>query len=298
MSTRWFEPDADKAARLNQALRGNVRIRFLAANPLLLSLICYTYEQDNSLPESRAILYEKCAEWLMLRWDTRRGLDRRNRYSAEKKQELLEELALYFQEKRHRYFQHDELMEQIALAMPKINLTAADAPLIRDELIENQGLLEEEGVDWYGFPHLTLQEYFAATRIRKDSQWKRATQHAGDPWWEEVILLAGGIGNAAPLLQSLLQPPDDIFHTKLLLACQVVGSSQRIDPPALRQTIIERTRALLHDNRLPFSVRERAILPLAQLGLRERKSLIELCFQEQDWLVRSKHCKSYWGIRR
>jgi hypothetical protein len=89
---------------------------------------------------------------------------------------------------------------------------------------------------WYGFLHLTLQEHFAATALLEEGVRgvEMAVAARYEPWWEEVILLlAGSLADASPLLLGVLQlgpgprrtkasrsgrgavldlPDDDLFH--------------------------------------------------------------------------------------
>lgn len=46
----------------------------LVTNPLMLALMCSIYKRRNSLPRSRAAIYEQCAETLFDRWDRSRRI--------------------------------------------------------------------------------------------------------------------------------------------------------------------------------------------------------------------------------
>jgi len=66
---RWFAGQTQKIAALRQTLENKPRIRELAENPFLLSMICYTFQQggDTSLIERRSDLYENCTRYLLER---------------------------------------------------------------------------------------------------------------------------------------------------------------------------------------------------------------------------------------
>jgi len=80
-----------------------------------------------------------------------------------------------------------------------------------------------------------------------------------DPWWEEVILLlAGSLPDATPLLSGVLQlppdegemdllqlPHDDLFHTDLLLAARCLTGAPRVADVGLRRRIVGAVWALL-----------------------------------------------------
>jgi hypothetical protein len=69
---KWFAGDQKKIAALHAVLSAKPRIRALAENPFLLSMICYTFAQgeDANLIERRSELYKNCTDALL-----RRGYD-------------------------------------------------------------------------------------------------------------------------------------------------------------------------------------------------------------------------------
>ncbi len=94
---RWFDGDRDKIAKLQTTFNGRPRIRALAANPFLLSMICFTFEQEGKteLVERRSQLYENCTRYLLERpYDNRKKSDRQFQY--EEALSLLQELSLRF----------------------------------------------------------------------------------------------------------------------------------------------------------------------------------------------------------
>ena len=116
---------------------------------------------------------------------------------------------------------------------------------------------------WYGFLHLTLQEYFAAVAAneRGEAAVLEVARKRHSPWWEEVILLlAGRMADASSLLLALLgrdrdapEPKrdeslavdDDIFHGDLLLAARCLVGTPRLRVPWLRERLIGEVRQLL-----------------------------------------------------
>lgn len=66
---QWFEGDKDKIDKLRKTFRDKPRIRALAANPFLLSMICFTFEKGGKteLVERRSQLYENCTRYLLER---------------------------------------------------------------------------------------------------------------------------------------------------------------------------------------------------------------------------------------
>ncbi|MFF3329380.1 NACHT domain-containing protein [Streptomyces sp. NPDC002888] len=262
----WFG-DRDRRRRgLVRALSANARLQTLATNPLLLSLIAIVYERDLELPERRAALYRRCVEVLLREWDAHRKVTRYSRFTTDRKQDLLKQIAWHYHQRGRRYFREDELLELIADFLPTIDLPRTDSRAILDEIAAQYGLLKAQAHGWYGFLHLTLQEHFAATALLEqgESGIERAVAARYDPWWEEVILLlAGALPDATGLLLGVLQvgagerrtreddpallhlPHDDLFHTDLLLAARCLTGSPRVADVELRRQIIRSVWELL-----------------------------------------------------
>lgn len=278
----WFGAKDGRSGALMHALSGNSRLQTLAANPLLLSLIAIVYERDLELPERRAALYRRCVEVMLREWDAHRQVSRYSRFTTDNKQDLLKQIAWHYHRLGRRYFAEDDLLALIADYLPTIDLPRSDNRAILDEIAAQYGLLKAQAHGWYGFLHLTLQEHFAATAL-----WERgpegielATAMRYDPWWEEVILLlAGSLPDATPLLVGLLQlppdgsgregdvldlPDDDLFHTDLLMAASCLTGSPRIADARLRQQIV-RSLWQLCETTPYWNERERAAQVLVAL---------------------------------
>ncbi len=206
----WFRC-TQRVARVTSAddlmtrLDRNPRIQALAANPLLLSLIVLVYEAQLDLPDRRAELYRECVEVLLTKWDAKRNIRRRRIFKPDQKRQLLAEVAWRFHQQGRRYFPEQELLTEIAHFLPALGLSAQDNQQILQEIANENGLLKEQAHGWYGFLHLTLQEYFAATAVNDQNRFTALVSQCADPWWEEVLLLyAGQTSDASPLLLYLL----------------------------------------------------------------------------------------------
>lgn len=244
----WFGQGSDRARGLQDRLSRQVRMQSLAANPLLLSLIAIAFERDLELPERRAKLYERCVQVLLTGWDAQRGIKRASHFTTDRKRDLLEDVALHFHCQGWRYFPQDDLLKVIADYLPSVNIPAEQALLVLDEISAQHGLLKEQAAEWYGFLHLTLQEYFTAVSLDKGNQLDLALAHLHDPWWEEVILLlAGMLKDATPLLDAILSGQDDIFFGNLLLAGRCLAGTPRIGRFELRRQIGNKLEALIEN---------------------------------------------------
>jgi NACHT domain/HEAT repeats len=260
------------AANLNAKLARNPRLRTLAANPLLLSLIVIVYEDQLDLPDRRAELYRQCVDTLLTKWDTSRDIRRRREFKPEHKRQLLEEVAWRFHNQGKRYVPESELLSHIESFLPAIGLPSGQSIRILEEITAENGLLKEQARHWYGFLHLTLQEYFVAQHIAKHGQFEKLLIHLGDPWWEEVLLLYAGLTpDASPLLQQLTEPDnytflqEDVFHTRLLFAGQCLAARPTIRQLSLREDILSRLFKVLTDT--PYLLtREQISSTLAEIG--------------------------------
>jgi HEAT repeat protein len=261
----WFGEGSDRARGLLNRLSQQVRMQTLAANPLLLSLIAIAFERDLELPERRAKLYERCVQVLLTEWDAHRGIKRASRFTTDRKRDLLEDIALHYHCQGLRYFPKDDLLEVIAGYLPTVNIPADQAPLVLDEISAQHGLLKEQAADWYGFLHLTLQEYFTAVSLDKGKQLDLALAHLHNPWWEEVILLLTGmLKDATPLLDAILADRDDIFFSNLLLAGRCLAGTPRIGRVQLREQICTGLKQLTEDEGQHWLPRTQVVRTLSE----------------------------------
>ncbi|MET9904478.1 NACHT domain-containing protein [Streptomyces sp. NPDC006446] len=299
----WFGAGDRRRAGLVRALSANGRLQTLAANPLLLSLIAIVYERDLELPERRAALYQRCVEVLLREWDAHRKISRYSRFTTDRKQDLLKEIARHYHQRGLRYFPEDDLLDQIARFLPTIDLAPEDSRAILDEIAAQYGLLKPQAHGWYGFLHLTLQEHFTAAALleRGADGIQQAVRARYDPWWEEVILLlAGSLPDASPLLSGLLQlepdrprtdaaglldlPDDDLFHTDLLLAARCLTGSPRVADVALRREIVASVWHLLDASRYPDEKRRaaEALVGVARSDAQLDEIVAYICDEQRD----------------
>jgi len=228
--------------QLCEMIMANPRVRAIAANPLMLTILAALHHGGGVLPRRRTDLYAKITDTLLESWEaakfSARPGDLLHGAALEGREYgwLLAELALQMQ--RHglavaprwwlaelvQTFLHEQLGFDLQRAKSEYDR------VIR-YLGERSGLLVERGNGVYAFWHLTFQEYFAARAILE----RTATQspsslvedlrpHLYDPRWTEVIrLVASQLAPAQSpaLLQAILDDPDPVgrfLHRGPLLA--------------------------------------------------------------------------------
>ncbi len=216
---RWYDsrvPDKAEAQRrkdsLNKALSQHDRIKLLARNPLLLTIIALIHRYQALLPKERYKLYDKAVETLITNWDKNKELSNHEvlKYlGLDDLRRLMESLAYWIHgqgvtgdREGGTLIDRDELIEQLSKTIKtqkQIELSHArkEAQRFVDFMRDRTGLLNEQGQDCYAFVHKTFQEYLCAQEINYqadnegdfDIVLNHIADHLHDPHWREVLLL-------------------------------------------------------------------------------------------------------------
>ena len=190
-----------------QALEANDRVRGLASNPLLLTVVAVIFYNNYVLPEDRAALYEECVE-VLLRGGRgkadRPGLQRREyagrpelTMGLDPKRAILAAIAYRMHQRGEAglFIHRDDLVREVAQALRGRYPEPDDlAKRFVAELPVHIGLLDEREPDRYRFSHLSFQEFLAARHIAEatEERWDELLDRYQDSWWREVILLCAG----------------------------------------------------------------------------------------------------------
>lgn len=278
---RYPAPPASRfdAEALIAELRRLPSIKPLAANPLLLSIICLVASgpQAVQLPATRGALYEAAVHHILGRLP---HVPAKEIYVGvaepllTEKKAFLEELALELwlrDEGCELAFSEQTLIGALKRILKRERESTKLARCLVRDWICNSGLLRRDESKRYTFLHLTLQEYLLADAMarRIDSLgWTRASlriagrqttptallhRKVWDKAWREVIpLLAGRLLRPGPLLEMLVGASDKVYvsdpgHYLLFFAGRSLSeiSPGRI-PQELEQRIIENLDWLLH----------------------------------------------------
>jgi HEAT repeat protein len=236
----------ERAEDLIGAVEGNDRLRRLATNPMLLSVMAMVHRVDVTLPRDRATLYRRFAELLLERWDVGRGIeDQGTGLTLHQKESLMRQIGYHFHERGVRFLPRREVERLIAEALPSLGQPSGRAGELLDWVERRTGLLADGG--HMTFAHLAFQEYFAAGAIVSDPNLRdRLLQpdRLFDPWWREVVLLYVGMADdATDFIRQVYSPEaDDLLRRRLFLAGQCIGEATRVEEELRREIRAELLR--------------------------------------------------------
>jgi len=234
----------ERATDLISVLARNPRVRRLARNPLLLSIIAIVHRTRVVLPRQRAKLYRECVELLLEQWDVARGIQIDDTgLSLDQKMSIMRDIAYALQESGRPQATRKQLERIIQAQLALMGKVSADVSRLLNLLEERSGLIAERSIDALSFAHLTFQEYLAAQAIAGDSARVAgllSPSRLFDPKWLEVALLyVGVVEDATEFIQAVYSPEDeDIFRTRLRLAVRCLNDAVKVDP-TLRMRLVQ-----------------------------------------------------------
>jgi predicted NACHT family NTPase len=222
---KWFKAkDPVKAEKFPQELQFNSRLKELATNPLLLTLLCLVFEEGGRFPTNRAELYKEGLDVLLKKWDSKRNIKRDEVYkkiSLQRKEDLLSQVAYmafanndYFFKQTFVEAQIQDYIRNLPKASSNPESLQLDSAAVLNSITAHHGLLVERARSIYSFSHLTFQEYFTARWFKEkaDGDFGDLLVHITDLRWREVFLLTVGmLQNADKLLQGMKQKIDNLL---------------------------------------------------------------------------------------
>ena len=269
---KWFAGDSAKITALQNTLDKQPRMKALASNPFLLSMICFTFDQggDPDLIKRRSTLYAKCTEYLLARlYDPESA--KPAVLSKDQTMAMLKDLALRFFLWQEADFPAAEVNVLARRVVSPKDLRLPEKFL--DRMERDTGLIQraQEG---FTFVHRTLWEYFTALALRDDP--KKGTgfviRHAANPDWEEVVRLYAGLLEEDAGIRELVRGLWDINRPLALrVTTEVETPAAEMLQPLIESEAGNQGKLLLIEalaQSLPLILDERMRQPLVEETLR------------------------------
>lgn len=199
---------SSKAATISESIVSKPRVRDLAINPLLLTILLLVQRWFGELPPKRSVLYEKAIEVLLMTWNT-------EGHTPIDQDEAMPQLAYaafsMMKTKKQNVSAKvlKDLFDEARAAMPEVlgyarmsSTEFIERVEDRSSLIVQSGHVIEDGQirPLYEFKHLTFQEYLAAKACVESWNPMRDTTedyaevldgYLTNESWVEVVPLAG-----------------------------------------------------------------------------------------------------------
>lgn len=276
-----FERAKHQAENLYDSISRNPSVLKLATNPLLMTIIALIHYQGKKLPSKRIELYDISTETFLEHWVQLRVTDEKQLQDKTEIIEILAPIAFGIHEtKSNALIEESEFKDEFLKYFLEIhtNTTKVEAKKTCKEFIgflrQQTGFFYEKGVDddgsrFYGFMHLTFEEYLAA--IEFVSKWSEnqliLKDYIFQPRWTEIIRLAAsqirlsfkgkaGRTQTSNFLREILNVDDDFKDAQrpLQLACLIIADDVGISDELLNE-ISEKVFTLLSSSKFNSQIK-------------------------------------------
>ena len=255
--SNWFrregEKDEDTCKKffVEFARDDNKGLRELARTPLLLTLLCLSFNETLTFPQRRVEIYEEALDALLKKWDASKRLKRDEVYrklSLGHKENMLAHVAAETFERNEYFIPQPELERFIANYVrnipPHDTNDVIDAEAILKAIEVQHGIFVERARKVYSFSHMTFQEYFTAKYIISDATKAALTnlvrKHGTDERWHEVFLLTVSLlPDATQFMNAFRRSVDEFLDRDETLGALLAWADKRsasinLDPPVVR----------------------------------------------------------------
>jgi len=183
---------------LMNIIKDHGKLKELAVNPLLLTIIAIVHRTRAVLPRERHKLYEECLKVMIELWNlANRKLD--ISFSYDNSMAHLANIAVLLMESERREMDKKEIEE---CCLPR-EIEGQTRDTFLKEMVVKAGLLyESEGK--YGFLHLTFQEFLAAWYYAHSKNQNEILKHHDNDYWQETFKLFVNIGNSELFFEEVI----------------------------------------------------------------------------------------------
>jgi energy-coupling factor transporter ATP-binding protein EcfA2 len=211
----------------------------LAQTPLLLTFLCLVFDDSQTFPKNRAVLYGEALDVLLKKWAAEKRIQRNPIYqdlTVALEEIMLAEIAYTNFSEDRLFFSQREVVEQIRTFLSS-NLNAPrhlDGEQVLQAIQVQQGILIERARGVLSFSHLTLQEYLTARHITDNDSPNNPLidqlikEYLTDQRWRVVFILTAGLarGGSDQFLLLVAAEIQEFINTEKLKA--LVNWSERI----------------------------------------------------------------------
>ncbi len=167
------------------------QLRELAGIPLLLQIMATLWKERDSLPRSRAELYDVALSYLLDYRDRRRGL--MPLLTATEAKKVLSPVALWMQEELKKDEADRAEMQKRMHGVLKGLDNPPPVDAFFNNIVDRAGLLVAYVGNEYRFSHKTFREYLSAFQLREDRPYRQLNNLivclGSDrfDWWQETL---------------------------------------------------------------------------------------------------------------
>jgi len=203
----FFKKEPATGTACWEKLNSAPALKEMASSPLLLTLLCITYDARQDFPANRALLYGKAMDTLLNQWDASRRIQRDKLYKDLDEAKLillLSRLAAGYFENNTYFFAEEDLQRGIGTFLGELvgpEAKTKGAAVLQD-IEEHYGILVRRSAYAFSFAHLTFLEYFTAQYV-VDKQMSGSINRLidnhfrEDRWLEVFLLVTGKLGGGA-----------------------------------------------------------------------------------------------------
>ena len=202
--SKWFDRDPGVSSACYAEIMKQPSTKDLASTPLLLTMLCLSYDGTKTISSNKITLYRSAIDTLLIKWDASRNIRRDEPYKemeTRRKEDMLSFVAASTFEMGEHVFSIARLEDLVSIYISGIKLSWENGTInaSRDivEFVENNhGLLVERASGIHSFSHLSFHEYFVAVYIKNKGQLSQRAlieQRLEEYKWREVIVLTAGL---------------------------------------------------------------------------------------------------------